>query len=836
MKSKLFKLSSVLVGIIFFLAIFGISPIVAKASEELYFDNDGNLYYVTRERKASSSIKYYTIGWIIKRYDMPIDVPGQQYVIVTKSNYKPDEVDPEDSKYVYCYYKSDKEEILNAVRSVSAEWYFNLERYGDTVYIDSVMTVLEKGTQKGFLYAGGEYTGEVYFDYEGIAGARSWASPESLKVNFGMSVEFPVLYKPVATYMNSFNQEGLTISSTFFSTATNGSNDYDIENGIPSGEKIYVKGSASKGIYSVTLKKVTGEMTIGVKVPVTYILKWTDYYGVKREETKVVNRYYTVKRPFSYYAYEGYTEKKLTGVEVTSSLFGGTKKITISQSGGDAIDKGSIKYGGIDAHMFQYEMSEATGIAPVVLTSNTYLKPSIPNENYISYAEKMVSQIKVRSDKLVIDGKEVMSDVIKEGNACAPAGSFTVGNVSVQEDNLLIDKNTKNGSGYSINGKYIYTDASEKIYTYDMSGLKSVVVHTPVVCNSALAGEKDFNQAVNPTTRDAVLGSYITVSFNDFGTHRNIKGYGARSYATYVKKRQVRCDFDVIYKGVTYGAGTWIDTKEHYLNFYVCENNQEGTYKIETRAVAYNGAENCEDGLFEVGANLSVSKYGATSSKNVRLIGRIEGFAIESQGVQLHPKDMPYRINMSEMELMGDMAYTLKIETVGDIGEEDYLEVNYSYYVKSENGTLIPVNVYEVERRDAILGERMKEFTKVEIWNRDYLSLSGNKGVWRKEKKLPEEFIVVNEGVTIEDIKSAAIEGNIEELVIKDKSVYVAADFVRYKDGEAYISYINEENAKKGYCNMWIREDGSKTAPYGIFMEIGLPENMYYDYEISGTH
>ena len=111
MKSKIFKLSGILVGTIFFLAIFGLSPIIAKANEELYFDNDGNLYYITREKKATGSVKYYTIGWIIKRYDMPIDAAGQQYVVVTKSNYKPDEVDLNNSKYVYCYYRSDKEEI-----------------------------------------------------------------------------------------------------------------------------------------------------------------------------------------------------------------------------------------------------------------------------------------------------------------------------------------------------------------------------------------------------------------------------------------------------------------------------------------------------------------------------------------------------------------------------------------------------------------------------------------------------------------------------------------------------------------------------------------------------
>ena len=836
MKSKIIKWSSILIGVVVFLAIFSMSPIVARANEELYFDTDGNLYYITRERKASSSVKYYTIGWIIKRYDMPIDAEGQKYVIVTKSNYKPDMVDPEDEDYVYCYYRSDKEEILNAIKTVSSHWYMNLELYGDTVYIDSVMTVLQKGEQQGFLYEGGEYTGEVYFDYEGIAGARNWASPESLKVNFGMSVEFPTLYRPTNTFISSYRNNWLNLTNSLFSSSSNGSNDYDIASGIPSGESLYVKSSASKGLYSLSLRAISGIMSVEVKVPVTYILKWTDYYGVEREETKEVNRFYTVNRAFSYYTYVGYEEKKLVGAQISSPLFTGVKTISVNNKNSDAIDKGSIKYEDTSAHLLGYEVYEAEKIGPIVLTSDTYLKPSIPNVDYSSYAEKMVSQIKVRSDKIVIDGKEIMSDDIRYEAACPPPSTFTVSNININEDNLYIDKLTKNGTGYTITGSFQYKDATGGLYTYNMTGLKSVVVHTPVVCNSSGNSDKNLNQAVKPTTKDVVLGSYIKVSFNDFGTHRNIKGYGTKSYTSYVKKRQVRCGFDVVYKGVTYGAGTWIDTKDYYFDLLVCESNKEGTYTIETRTLAYNGADNSGSELYERGANLAIGKYGAAATMEVRLIGRIEKFKLENPAGEVCPKDMPYRIDVSDGELVGDKAYTLKIETVGDIGATDYLEVYYKYYVKDESGTYIPVNVYEVESRDTILGERIRELPSMEIWSRELLSLSGNRGVWRKELKQPVEYILVNESVTLEDIKRAIADGNIDELVIKDKSLYVAAEFVRYKDGIAYISYINEENAKKGYCNMWLREDGSKTTPYGIFMEIGLPETTYYDYEISGTH
>ena len=836
MKSKLLKIGSILFGTIFFLAIFGLSPIIVKANEELYFDCDGNLYYVTREKKATSSVKYYTIGWTIKRYDMPIDVPGQQYVIVTKSNYKPDEVDPNNDKYVYCYYRSDKEEILQAVKSVSTEWYNTLVRYGDTVYIDSVMTVKVDGEQKGYLYQGGQYTGEVYFDYEGIAGARDWASPESLRVNFGMSVEFPMLYRSQTTSIVVLSQDTINVSSSMFSSASNGAIDYDIASGIPSGEKMYFQSSVSKGIYTASLNKISGEMKIDVEVPVTYILRWTDYYGVKREEKKVVKRYYTVNRKFSYYTYKGFEEKKLEGVELSSSLFNGVQKINNTNTSSGNVDKGSVRYDGINGHMLGYDIYSSVDPASVVLTSNTYLKPSIPEADYSEYAEKKISQLKVRNDKVVINNQLVLSDEIVRSQTNIANRSIPVENVVLESENIVIDEGVYNGAGYTISGKYIYKDAAGNRVTYNVSGLKPVVVHTPVICNESVVGQKELNQAVEPKSRDVVLGSKMIITFNDFGMHKNIKGYGIRSYTSYIKKRQIRCGFAVVYKGVRYEPGTWIETDDYHMTLDICEDNNEGTYLVETRVIANNGPDICEENIFEENANLTISKYGALSSEEVRLIGRIEGFNVELNDEKKYPENMPLTLKLEEENEMGGKSYTLAIETVGDIGEEDYLEVHYNYYVVDETGEYIPVWVYEVKNRDIILGESLSLLSNVDIWSRECAYIEGNKGIWKKVNTLPEEFVVVREGITGDDIKQAVISGKIGDIIIKDQSLYIAAEFVRVKDGKAYISYINESNAKKGYCNMWLREGGRDETPYGIFMEIGLAETVFYDYEVSGTH
>ena len=159
----------------------------------------------------------------------------------------------------------------------------------------------------------------------------------------------------------------------------------------------------------------------------------------------------------------------------------------------------------------------------------------------------------------------ILSDETVRGQTNIANSSIPVDNVVLKSENIVIEKGVYNGAGYTISGKYIYKDASGNRVAYNVSGLKPVVVHTPVICNENVVGQKELNQAVKPEARDVVLGSKMTVTFNDFGMHRNIKGYGIRSYTSYIKKRQIRCGFAVVYKGVRYEPGTWIETDDYHM-------------------------------------------------------------------------------------------------------------------------------------------------------------------------------------------------------------------------------------------------------------------------------
>lgn len=829
MKQKLSKTKFFFTGAVCLLLFLVVNPIVAKA-DELYFDKEGNLYFVAREKKATGSVSYKTIGWIIKRYDMPIDVKGQQYVVVTKTSYKPDEPDALDSRYVYSYFKSDKEEILGAVKSVSEEWYNILVNYGDTVYIDSVMTVQKSGEPLGKLYPGGGYEGEVYFTYEGISEAREWASKESIKKHFGMSVSFPIINIPKSSSVRTIKEEDVYISNAVGGSFINGSDTYDVEKGIPSGELMYLKGSVDKGKYILRCKKVTAELTTTVSVPVTYILKWTDYYGVNREETRKIYRNYQVTRQFSYYAFDSLEQYCLKEIILRGEPVGGDYYIELEGVEDKNILDGTIKYGDSACHIEGYSVGKCTNVETITVTGNNYLKPSIPEGDYSQVAESLVGDIEARSDKIVIGGIEVMSDKHGVKSGAAPEPTFYIEQVSVSDTDIRIPRNTENGLEYKLGGTLVYVNSQGSTYKQSINGLKTVTIHTPVVSQMTVKANKSLNQSVNPCDNDIVLGSKFIIYFDDYAPHRNIKGYGLRNYGAYVGTRDISCPFDVIYKGVRYHKGSWIKVTTDTVELTVCEDNAEGEYEILVRTCAYNCPEKLRNVNMQPKANLSVNSYGAVSSAKVRIIGKIYDLKADDGAGAIGADTLPLTDSENKKE------YTINISTLGNIVEDDYIMVDYSYYMEDDRGNIIPVEVYKVAQRNQLVGEQLEPLQDADKWTADQYRQKGSGGVWTGMYTLPDEYIVVEQGTGIGKLKEAISQGKADEIIIDGGSLIIAVEFTRYKDNQPYISYINEKNGKKGYCNMWLEEGGGQNIPYGAIIRVGVAEADYYDYEVSGTH
>lgn len=158
-------------------------------NEKLEFDKDGNLVMTTYDKTATSNVTYQTIGWTIKRSQG--SVSGNESIRIKLTASAASKVDPNNSAYEYHYFQCTKETIFNQIEHGSQEWMHELYTNGGTVYLDAIMTVCEGGVPKGGMTADGKVYGEVYFTYDGIAGARNWADKQSLRSHFNKSVDFP---------------------------------------------------------------------------------------------------------------------------------------------------------------------------------------------------------------------------------------------------------------------------------------------------------------------------------------------------------------------------------------------------------------------------------------------------------------------------------------------------------------------------------------------------------------------------------------------------------------------------------------------------------------------
>ncbi len=822
-------------GILFLVLICTINPIIVNANE-LFFDEEGNLYFHTRDRKYSGAVGYKTLGWVIKRYDMPMNAKEQQYVIVKKEIYKPMEVDPSDDRYVLSYFRSDRDEILSAIKNVSLEWYDTLNSYGEDVYIDSVMTVCSQTEDCGTLYKNGSYEGEVYFTYDGIVNARGWTnmSVELLKSHYDMVLEFPQQVDDWEPYVEILSTKYIDIgtsryASFFMGAGSYGEEGFDILKGIPSGERLYLKGYADGSQGVLHLKKVTAKLVECVEVPVTYKMKWVDYYGNNKEDTRDILRYYAVERIFSYYEYEGFSEYMLSGVTLSGNMFETPLNVECNKI--EPMDKAVITYGSCKEHIVGYSKTVASSIGTVLLVGSGGKKPHIPDTDYSGIADEQISDITVKNDRVMIEGQLVLSDEHCTKNGKMPKSSISSSSVEVYSEAVTIKKSACNGLYNDSKVTLIYSNSENGGTGSYSHSCGDVLVHTPVICAAASHADKELNQAVSPTSTDVVLGEKFIIAFDDFGMHKNIKGYGIGSYTKYVGLRQIRCPFEVEYNGRVYETDEWIDIWDYNVGLRVIESNKEGEYTIDIRTFAYNSSSEHDVAYLERLANIDMKNYGAYNSVQVRLIGKLHKLEIGIEEECYKADKLPMQVLSSS-----DLSYIVGFEIVGSMEENDSVTLSYTYYYENENGELTPVDVYGVKDRNYIDELLTGKFVEEQELSVEACTKIGNVSSWCVNNPLYKELVVVRKGTSVDDIQEAIRTGRVEDIMLKGGSVIVCIDITSHKVYVPHLSYINEINAQKGYCNMWLREGGTKAYPYGAVLKITLGESTYYEYEISGTH
>lgn len=519
-----------------------------------------------------------------------------------------------------------------------------------------------------------------------------------------------------------------------------GSEAFDVQEGIPGLENLYVNGFSQEYLKEYEFRKVSGKKTYPVTVKRTYHLTWTESYSVTDKETgqvtvhsvnrstsSTVSNVINVERDYSFWKIEklaGYIPSRML---IQNSVLPGS--LLYLEAKNTVVPEVSLKqWGDTKFHISEPVYSKTLVLSPVTVSGGSSC-PSVPSENFAPYAQAHVSQINVRNDALTWNGKVIMEDGYKTKNTEKPKkipdSTKMTGKDVFYKNRLLIDGKKKNDT-YISDGKVTYkafvkTEDGEKKQDYEIEEINEVVVHTPTVCNGSVEDKaKDCQMLFPDMDRCAlVLGLSFRIRMPTDGQHRRIKGYGYNEYGKYIKSRQVKFPFDVEKEGERIGADTWIEVTEEEV-FYLPTDVKEGKYEINFRSVAINGQYS--DPAEEY-ANEDYENYAAVNQIPVEVSGRLYDFKIydisdyplwkqvfrkqdslEKTGFNYPVREFPLKPGKHPLfpnlgALKPGYVLRMNLTTSGNMeGEGDYIRILPKfYYVDSNYKNRREVDVYYSE-------------------------------------------------------------------------------------------------------------------------------------------
>ncbi len=806
------KMKKIVITIIFFILF--VCPHFSNvyAEDTLYFDNQGNFVFGTYNKKATTSTKYSTIGWVVKKYDDSMTSQGQLYALIPVPQVYYEVEDKQNPGYIYVYFFVQKDDILSRIGAVSSSWRSQLENYGDDVYLDSIMTVLESGVAKGSISSSGKMTGEVYCTYQGIAGARGWAKPELLKSYYDIKVTFPALVQEKTIVYTEKDKKDEKISNTPISSVSLSSNEFNVAEGIPSGENIFTMGISDNIYYNVTMQKHIGVVSVPVKVETNYLLKWKDSSGVQKSVTKKVTRWYYVAKDYEYYTIKDYQVLDLKSVLLKSTLFPDGINIPLNSSHSET----KKEYATVANHLSAKAITVSAGTVTVNATGK--YKPDIPNDNQQNIANNAVGSILSYNDTLYINGKSVTKNGL--------SGEMTRSTFS--KENINIPIKISNGEYSDISATFNYSNQSQTKQIIN-NNINKVMVHTPVVCTASVTTSKLENMHMEPTANQIVQGTTFSIKSDSYGTHLSIKGYGTKDYSKYIGLYKVKFPFKVTIDNKTYSENTWIDMPLGMAYVYISENVKTGIYKIEVANIAKNNGYFTGNSLCfseQEKYNKNRNYYGASDLISVEVIGKLWDFAVDNQNVKALPCDVSKK---------GAVELKIKSSGIGDAINDNIIG-ELSFFHIDEKGNRTAVDVYSATNKALISGKSVKALADQVIWKNKNL-ISNGIYEWNISYELGENIIIVPKGTKVTDVNSAVKNSKKEGMLVINVQIYGCT-------GEKKVlSYINSVNSAKGYCNRWkkegfIYENVEKGAKYldGDCMIFNSIENIYGVYSVIGTH
>lgn len=841
--------------------------------ERLEFDAEGNLQMTTHDKKATSAIRYATVGWTIKRYDMPIDAPGQECAFIKLYQHSDIQYreDPEQAGYLYCYYYGDKEEIYNAIGNASREWQHQLYAYGGTVYIDSILTINEYDVLLGGLIdSDGHDWGEVYYTYEGISEARPWASKESLRTHFNKSVFYPprIKRKEYGYSLHTLNSvtRTYTPAGTFrIGAGEAGEECFDVTKGIPTGESLFIDGSIDTYQYQIAFEKMRVKLKIPVAVQTTYQLAWTDYHGNPSQEVRTVTRWYFIERQAEYWRLADMNFSYLNGLIVENYAFVNEKVLLKDFQCTPKISQ--RLYGEYYEYLKlpEYEEVLVTEMVSIASYGKPGIKPTIPDTDYQSYVESMFGEIFVRNDWLEIDGQTILKSEWAK-NCTAPAKVTDIPNEikDIYASGYGIPHTKKNMS----DNPTIITACYKSFESTDTEELQitdcnSVSIHTPVCAGLTGEQQKEHNQLMEPESEEIlfILGGEGKLTIHTDGKHKAIKGYGSKDYVQYVKKSCLKVPFDVVYQGKYIGANTWFAVDVGEVVLQVPIGVAEGNYEVKLRNYAQNyQAVTNEDAHVQSDVNLKTSNYIAADTLQVRVVGRMYHFSIGGTDYRVGNKDengtqtgykriFPYsKISWKDNQI----PFSLK--TTGTCSSDTRIKIIQTAYHIAEDGTRRQIVMYDYYADTDTVSKRKSQID-LSMKNCNYIGETAafkvkdpavaNAGMqkWSGTLEFGEEVYIIP---LTQTISASPTKEELEKYRMRDGYLLLNFEIWKIDEGKRYLTYLNRENFEKGYCSMWKTEgyqkqwrlgNGKKiSVMMGDSILLSIQEGVLRRFRVVGTH
>ncbi len=513
-----------------------------------------------------------------------------------------------------------------------------------------------------------------------------------------------------------------------------GEENFDVSRGIPTNKPLYcdVRGKEYRVILSYGRER--GANKHFVTVSKTYNLTWypDGPKGKPASSIETVSKVEVVISNYVYYYIQNlgvYVPKKS---KVYSDVFEGGE-VEIYASDDVDIDVEAVIH---DKHVLSAAPKHISIAAPPSDIVGGRTKPSIPNESFAGLAEAAVAPPSVRNDRLVFNGIMLSSDAKFMSRAPSPApipdAALTREGFFYKEDNI-IPESLSNGIKSS-NGEIFYSSIIDinvpKYIKREINSSNTVLVHSPVVAFPHIESRTDIVQKdrINEALAQLIIGDSFKLSFPFAGSHRDILGYGTRSYEDSIRSREVKFPFDVFRgsdkTGEYFPKNTWIKLKAEEEVYFIPEwVHEKDRDTVLFRSLANNYSA---DMTSQKNHNLDYANYKAVDLIDVALVGKVFDFRIDATTDPAHKthfstgkgyfkagdKDefgkeekhanyLPlngYKLddkNYYGSHLKLAYKFHFSFKTTGDmLGKDDVVVITPRYKLKKEGAGCIDVDLY----------------------------------------------------------------------------------------------------------------------------------------------